>query len=262
MQRVCQKRKAGRYLLVLGIAHYTEHVVDDLLISIRHEACFEGEWRRVACHINPAHSKPQGVALALRDRRPVHGNAIERAPGGTALVDQLLGGLFGGQDDDDDDGRRRRATDFVDRYERGAPYEGIGDDEVIQNYRAVAGRLSPQEYEEAASEAFQRMSREERREYKRMLREQGGAQFDDDDDDPRTLARSTAQYRQQSSGDDPLASLFGGGGLGGMMGGALGGGLMGGGGGSSSGGMLNNPIAKAALGGIAAVAMKRMMGGR
>ena len=36
------------------------------------------------------------------------------------MVDQLLGGLFGGQDDDDDEGRRRRATDFVDRYERGA----------------------------------------------------------------------------------------------------------------------------------------------
>jgi hypothetical protein len=80
---------------------------------------------------------------------------------------------------------------------------------VIQNYRAVADRLSPQEYEEVASEAFGRMSREERREYKRMLREQGGAQFDDDDDDPATLARSTAQYRQQSAGDDPLASLFG-----------------------------------------------------
>ena len=60
------------------------------------------------------------------------------------MVDQLLGGLFGGQDDDDDDVRRRRATDFVDRYEHGAPYDGINDDEVIQNYRATAGRpLAP-----------------------------------------------------------------------------------------------------------------------
>src|SRR5919112_4148638 len=99
-----------------------------------------------------------------------------------AVVDQLLGGLFGGQDDDDDEGRRRRATDFVERYERGAPYDGIDDDEVIQNYRATAGRLSPQEYEEAAAESLGRLSREERRELRRRMRQQQRAQIDTDDD--------------------------------------------------------------------------------
>jgi hypothetical protein len=59
------------------------------------------------------------------------------------MVDQLLGGLFGGQDDEDEPVRRQRATDFIQRYERGAPYDSIGDDEVIQNYQTVAGRLSP-----------------------------------------------------------------------------------------------------------------------
>jgi len=172
------------------------------------------------------------------------------------MVDQLLGGLFGGQDNDDDELRRRRATDFVDRYERGAPYEGIDDDEVIQNYRATAGRLSPQEYEEATADAFSRLSREERRELRRRMRQQRGAQMiDDDDDDPRLMAREFSQYRQQGS-DDPLGGLMGG--LGGMFGG---------GGGStqasgSQGDLLGGPLGKAVLGGVAAFAMKKMMDNR
>ena len=178
------------------------------------------------------------------------------------MVDQLLGGLFGGQDDDDEPVRRQRATDFIDRYERGRPYDGINDDEVIQNYRATASRLSPQEYEEAAAETFGRLSREERRELRRRLRQQRGAQMrDDDDDDPRTIARELSQYRQQGS-DDPLGGLFGGGGgLGGMVGGLLGGG----GGQPQSGGggnLLSGPLGKAVMGGVAAYAMRRMMGGR
>lgn len=171
------------------------------------------------------------------------------------MVDQLLGGLFGGQDDDDDEGRRRRATDFVDRYERGAPYDGIDDDEVIQNYRATAGRLSPQEYEEATAESLGRLSREERRELRRRLRQQRGGQIDTEDDDPRLMARELSQYRQQGS-DDPL------GGLGGMLGGMLGGGGNSNQGGSSGGDLLGGPLGKAVLGGVAAFAMKKMMSGR
>jgi hypothetical protein len=168
----------------------------------------------------------------------------------------LLGGLFGGQDDDDDEVRRRRATDFVDRYERGAPYDGIDDDEVIQNYRATAGRLSPQEYEEATAESLSRLSREERRELRRRLRQQRGAEMrDDDDDDPRLMAQELSQVRQQGS-DDPLGGLLGG--LGGMLGG---------GGAStqasgSQGDLLGGPLGKAVLGGVAAFAMKKMMDNR
>ena len=173
------------------------------------------------------------------------------------MVDQLLGGLFGGQDDDDE-GRRRRASDFVDRYEQGPPYEGIGDDEVIQNYRATAGRLSPQEYEEAAAEAFSRLSPEERRELRRRLRQQRRAErLDDDDDDPRTMARELSQYRQQGS-DDPLGGLLGG--LGGMLGG--GGGSAQASGSQSQGDLLGGPLGKAVLGGVAAFAMKKMMDNR
>ncbi len=176
------------------------------------------------------------------------------------MVDQLLGGLFGGQDDEDEPVRRQRASDFIDRYERGRPYDGIDDDEVIQNYRATASRLSPEEYEEAMAEAFGRLSREERRELRRRLRQQqqGGQFNDDDDDDPRLMARELSQYRQQG-GDDPL------GGIGGMLGGMFGGGS--GSQGSSQGGgaigeTLGGPLGKAVLGGVAAFAMKKMMSGR
>jgi hypothetical protein len=161
------------------------------------------------------------------------------------VVDQLLGGLFGGQDDDDDEGRRRRATDFVDRYERGAPYDGpydgVDDDEVMHNYRATAGRLSPQEFEEATAQSLGRLSREERRELRRRMRHQGG-QIDDDDDDPRLMAREVSQYRQQGS-DDPL------GGLGGMLGGMFGSSGGSNQGGSSGGDLLGGPLGKAVMGG-------------
>jgi hypothetical protein len=174
------------------------------------------------------------------------------------MVDQLLGGLFGGQDDDDEPVRRQRATDFVDRYDRGRPYDGIGDDEVLQNYRATAGRLSPQEYEEATADAFSRLSPEERRELKRRMRQQRRAErLDDDDDDPRAMAREVSQYRQEG-GDDPLGGLLGG--LGGMFGG--GGASSQPSGSQSQGDLLGGPLGKAVLGGVAAFAMKKMMGGR
>jgi hypothetical protein len=177
------------------------------------------------------------------------------------MVDQLLGGLFGGQDDEDEPVRRQRATDFIQRYEQGPPYAGIGDDEVLQNYRATAGRLSPQEYEEATAESLGRLSREERRELRRRLRQQRGALLrDDDDDDPRTMARELSQVRQQGS-DDPLGGLLGGG-LGGMLGGMMGGGGSSTQGSSASGDLLGGPLGKAVLGGVAAFAMKKMMGGR
>jgi hypothetical protein len=164
-------------------------------------------------------------------------------------VDQLLGGLFGSQDNDDEMRRRGRAQDFVSRYETGAPWEGFTQDEALHNYTQVAGRLSPQQYEEAASDAFGRMSREERRELRRAMRQRGGAGmgFDDDDrDDPREMARAAAMYRQQQPGG--LAGLFG-----------MGGGQQQSGG---LGGMMDNPLAKVAMGGIAAMAMKKRMGGR
>ena len=173
------------------------------------------------------------------------------------MVDQLLGGLFGGQDDDDDDRRRGRARDFVSRYEQGPPHEGYDDDEVVRNYRSVASRLSPQEYEEAAAEAFGRMPSEHRREMRRTMRDRSGGRFNVDSDDPRDLARAAARYRQEDADGGGLLSMFG---LGGDSGG--GGDLMraaGGGGSGGLGGLMGNPVAKAAMAGVAAIAMKKMI---
>ena len=171
------------------------------------------------------------------------------------MVDQLLGGLFGGQDDDDDDTRRYRARDFVSRYEQGPPHEGYSDEEVLRNYRTVSRRLSPEDYEDAATEAFGRLSPDERRQFRRMMKERSGGRFDIESDDPRDLARVTSRFQQEDSSGGGLASLFGFGGddddsRGDLLSAARGGG---------GGGLLDSPVAKAALAGVAAMAMKKMM---
>lgn len=169
-------------------------------------------------------------------------------------MDSLLNGLFG--DQDDDTSQRSKAQDFVSRYEQGAPYDNIADDEVVNNYQAVAGRLSPEQFEDSAAEAYERLSPEERRQFAQYLQEQSGRN-DINTADPRELARYTTQVQSQQP--EGLAGLLGGSGLGGMLGGALGGQQRQG---QGQGGLLQNPMAKAVMGGIAAMAMKRMMGGR
>jgi hypothetical protein len=168
-------------------------------------------------------------------------------------MESLLGGLFGGQDADDQPRHRARAEDFVNRYEQGAPWDNISDEEALHNYQAVAGRLSPEEMEDSAAEAYARLSPQERRHFAEYLQQRGGAQLGPDDyDDPRQLARATSRYQAQQP--EGLAGLLGGGGgLSSMLGGALGGG-------GSQGAMLQGPIGKAVMGGIAAMAMKKMMG--
>lgn len=171
------------------------------------------------------------------------------------MVDQLLGGLFGGQDDDDDDRRRGRATDFVSRYEQGPPHEGYDDHEVIQNYRSVERNMSPQDFEEAASGAFGRMTPQHRQQMRDTMQQRSGGRINVESDDPRELARAASRYRQEDSSGGGLLSMFG-------MGGNDGGGdLMSAsrGGGGGMGGMLDNPMAKAALAGVAAMAMKKMV---
>ncbi|HEV2529212.1 MAG TPA: hypothetical protein VGT61_12265 [Thermomicrobiales bacterium] len=201
------------------------------------------------------------------------------------MVDGLLKNLLGGDDDDS----RNKAQDFVSRYDQGSPYDNISGDEALQHYDRIAGQLSPDQYQEAAMEAFQRMSPEERQQFGQLIAQHNeqaglpvsqGMRFDD----PGDLARLTSQTQQNQpnglsgmlsglagGGGGGLGGLLGGGGLGGLLGGNSGGGaggmlggLTGGNqqGGSGAGDLMGNPIVKAVLGGIAATAMKRMMGGR
>jgi hypothetical protein len=144
--------------------------------------------------------------------------------------------------------RRDEYEDFVNRYEDGDPSEGYDADEARSRYDEVAGELSDDDYELSAREAFERLSPQQRRELGRMLRQEGRSRsldlgeqdYDDDDryDDPSELARMSRKMRKQQAG-----------GLGALLGGGGGGGL---------GGLLGNPVAKAALAGVAAMAAKRM----
>lgn len=163
------------------------------------------------------------------------------------MVDQLLGGLFGAQDDDDDDRRRGRARDFADRYDRGA-YDQMGDDEVIHNYRAASSRLSPEEYQTAAADALRNMDPEQRRELRREMKRRSRDRYDAADDSPEELARTMQRADQEEQGGGGLAGLFG----------------LGGGDDRSQpqqsgvGGMLDNPLAKVAMAGVAAFAAKKI----
>ena len=75
--------------------------------------------------------------------------------------------------DDDTIQRRGQVEDFVNRYETGDPTEGFTDEEAVQRYDEVAGELSPEEYQEAAMRAFERMSPDQRREFAAMIAQHG-----------------------------------------------------------------------------------------
>ena len=152
--------------------------------------------------------------------------------------------------------QRQEYHDFVNRYDQGPPWTGISDREAVSRYQQVATRLPPDMYQQSAEEAFARLSPQERQEFARYLQQrsqQQGLDFpdfnqdgiDDRYQDPRMLAQVTSRMEQQQPG--LLGQLLGGGGSGGSGGG---------------GNMLDNPLAKAALAGVTAMAVKRMMGGR
>ncbi len=161
---------------------------------------------------------------------------------GMDLLGQILGG---GQ-------RREEYQDFVNRYDTGAPWDGISDQEAYSRYQQVAPQLPPQMYQESAQEAFSRLTPQQRLQLGQHLQQQTRQQgynipdlnrdgIDDRLQDPAYLAQATGQLQQQQPGI--LGDLLGGGGGGGQ-------------------GMLQSPVAKAALAGIAAVAVKKMMSGR
>jgi hypothetical protein len=151
----------------------------------------------------------------------------------------LFENLFGGQ-------QRQEAEDFVNRYQQGHPTEGYSEEEVMQHYQKVAGSAPDDVYQQSAEESFARLSPQERKEFFQFLRQkaqqQGTQDFtdlnqdgvDDRYQDPHELAQLTTRMRRQQPGF--LEQLLGGGGQ----------------------GMPGNPLAKGALAGIAAMAMRKM----
>ena len=162
------------------------------------------------------------------------------------MLEQLLGG---GQQQQD-------YQDFTRRYDQGAPWQGISDQEAYNRFQQVAPQLPPDMYRQSAQQAFERLDPQQRMQLGQYLQQQAQRQnvnFPhqggmDAFQDAGYLAQITGQMHQQQPGI-----------LGQLLGGALG---MGSGGGGGSQSLLESPIAKAALAGVAAMAVKQMMGGR
>jgi hypothetical protein len=169
----------------------------------------------------------------------------------------FLSSLMGGE-------RREEYRDFAERYDRGAPYDDISEEEVIDHYRKVAPELSEEDYRDSAREAFSRLAPEERMEFGRQLREESlqlgcdfpGRDADDEDErfeDPDYLARITGRVHREQP--ELLESLLIGG-SDGLAGGMMGDGITGGEGAGGGEPMSDNLTVKAVLAGIVATAAK------
>jgi hypothetical protein len=163
---------------------------------------------------------------------------------GMNMLEQLLGA---GQ-------QRQEFQDFTQRYDQGPPWQGISEQEAYNRFQQVAPQLPPGMYQQAAQQAFERLDPQQRMQLGQYLQQQaqqqnvafphqGGA---DAFQNSGYLAQVTGQMHQQQPGI-----------LGQLLGSALGAG-----GGSAGQSVLDNPIAKAALAGVAAMAVKQLMGNR
>ena len=194
-------------------------------------------------------------------------------------------------------GNPQQAQDFVNRYQQGAPQDGYSNQEVAQQYQQVVPQLSPEQFMQAAQQSFQNMPPDQRQQFGQFLQQQAqqqgyavpSMQQPTMYQDPNALAQMTSQVHQQNPG--LLGSLLG------AIAGQQTGGVPSGptwqtldpqtrdlfirqwgnraqeewqkenarnmGGGQQAGGMsgmLGSPVAKAALAGIAAMAVKNMIG--
>lgn len=177
------------------------------------------------------------------------------------LLQQILGG-----------GQQQDYQDFVNRYEQGPPYQGVSHDEALNRYQQIAPHLPPNAYEQAAQQSFSQLTPQQRVQLGQYLIQSaqqqgvnlpavnqlqqggGGANLGSLLQDTGFLAQLVGGMHQQQPG---LVSQ--------LLGAAMSGGMGGMSGGQASGGqanMLDSPIAKAALAGIAAMAAKQFLGNR
>src|SRR6476660_5060573 len=158
------------------------------------------------------------------------------------ILDELLGG----------GARQREYTDFVNRYEQGHPADGYSDEEVMQRYGDVAHAVPTNDYAQAAQEALARLSPEERAAFVKMLQERAqarGTQLPTQvAPDPQDLGQVLTNLHQTPG---LLRDLLGGGGPSSAPAAS-----------GEPGSILASPLAKAALAGIAARVVKRVMQGQ
>jgi hypothetical protein len=149
--------------------------------------------------------------------------------------------------------KRAEYEQFADRYEQGRPWEGYSDEEVLERYGSVAHNASTSQYEDAAREAFARLSPDERSEFGQYLQQRAQTKGVNLPAPPNRaggqsdlgwLSAITSQLHQQPG---LLREI-----LGGMTGQSRPR--------SPGGGLLASPLGKAALAGITAMLVKRAMG--
>jgi hypothetical protein len=158
-----------------------------------------------------------------------------------SIIDELLGS---GQ-------VQRMFTDFVTRYDQGPPSEGYSDQEVVERYGQVAHAVPPDQYAQAAQEALARLSPEERAAFVKMLQERaqakGVALPSRVGADPGELGQVLTGLHQRPG---QLRDLLSGGGSPTEATGS-----------SALTGLLASPLARAALAGITAMVVKRVVRG-
>jgi hypothetical protein len=160
------------------------------------------------------------------------------------ILDELLGG----------EQRQKEYRDFVNRYEQGDPSEGYSDQEVLKRYGEVSHAVPPDQYAKAAQEALGKLSPEERAAFVKLLQERAAARgvtlAREVPPEPKELGQILTNLHQKPG---QLRQMLGGGDV--QPRGQA----------SSESNpisdMLASPMAKAVLAGIAAMVVKRVMGG-
>ena len=195
-------------------------------------------------------------------------------------MESALKGLFGGGESNSD---TSAAHDFVQRVTTGDPSQGYTNEEAQAAASHVLQHAPPDVVNRAMEKSMSNLSEDQRGQFAQML-QQRSAQGRPTDAGVSSGSGPTIQHSSGSSdsGDSEgglggmLGGLLGGsgggnsgGGLGGMLGGLLGGGAQSqsqsgtvqqGGGGNVLSDVMNNPIGKVAMAGMAAYAMKEILG--
>jgi hypothetical protein len=150
---------------------------------------------------------------------------------------------------------QRLFTDFVKRYEQGHPSDGYSDQEVVDRYSQVAHAVPPDQYAQAAQEALSRFSPEERAAFVKMLQERAAAKGVSL---PSRVGAEPGDLGQVLTGlhqtPGRLRDILGGGGDSAVPATQAAGP-------SALTGLLASPLARAALAGITAMVVKKVVRG-